>query len=190
MDKLKTNTTSALDAKKLKASLLRTRLKDMAIRDIMRNNESNPDFLDLFGANAEDLLLWLEVTECELKDLEIEYVNQITSIKSCTQLGFQKRKYPQFSGKILDYYEFKQCWFEEVAPERKPEIWELNALMDQIPSLCKNKLHKIKKLDVAWKILDKLYSQALEIIAQLKGQIQALKRKSTKSPEREIELFD
>ena len=59
LDKLKANTTSAPDAKKLKASLLRTRLKDMAIRDIICNNGTGPDFLDLFGANAEDLLLWM-----------------------------------------------------------------------------------------------------------------------------------
>ena len=109
LEKLKTNTTSAPDAKKLKASLLRTRLKDMAIRDIIHSNGTDPDFLDLFGANAEDLLLWLEVTECELKDLETEYVNQMARIKSCTQLGFQKHKYPQFTGKTPDYYSFKQC---------------------------------------------------------------------------------
>ena len=41
----------------------------MAVQDLICKNESNPDFLDLFGENAEDLLLWLEVTECELKDL-------------------------------------------------------------------------------------------------------------------------
>ena len=126
--------------------------------------------------------LVLRVTECELKDLEFKFVNQIASIKTCTQSGFQKRKYPLFSSKILDYYVFKQCWLKEVAPERKLEIWELNALKDQIPSIGKNKLHKIIKLDVAWKILDKLYGQASEIRAQLKGQIQALQLKSTKSP--------
>ena len=91
--------------------------------------------MDLFGFNAEDLLLWLEVTECKLEDLKIDYVDQIAMVKSCTQSGFQKRKYPLFSGKILDYYEFKQCWLEEVSPECKLEIWELNALKDQIPSL-------------------------------------------------------
>ena len=42
----------------------------MAITDICRIG-TDPDFLDLLGANAGDLLLWLEVTECELKDLEI-----------------------------------------------------------------------------------------------------------------------
>ena len=78
-------------------------------------------------------------------------------------MGFQKHKYPQFSGKILDYYDFEQCWFEEVTPEKKPEIWELNAIKDQVQSLGQNKLHKIKKLDVAWKVLDELYSQASEI---------------------------
>ena len=67
-----------------------------------------------------------------------------------------------------------------MAPERKQEIWELNALKDQIPSLSKNKLHEIKKLEVAWRVLDELYSQASEIRAQLKGQIQALQIKSTK----------
>ena len=51
-----------------------------------------------------------------------------------------------FSGKILDYYKFKQHWLEEVSPKRKLEIWELNTLKDQVPSLGKNKLHK---LDVA-----------------------------------------
>ena len=94
----------------------------MTIRDIIRKNESNLDFSDLFGENAEDLLLWLEVTKCKLKDLEIKYVNQIASIKSCTQTGFQKWKYPSFSGNILDYYNFKQCWLVEVFPKHKPEV--------------------------------------------------------------------
>ena len=82
-----------------------------------------------------------ENIESELEDLEIEYTDQIARVKNCTQSGIQKCKYPQFSGKILNYYEFKDQWFEEVAPERKPEVWELNALKDQIPSLGKNKLH-------------------------------------------------
>ena len=67
----------------------------------------------------EDLLLWLEETVFKFKDLEVDYVKQISVIKSCTQSGFQKRKYPLFSGKILDYYEFKQRWFEEVSLEKK-----------------------------------------------------------------------
>ena len=113
--RLKDNTTSAPDTKNLKASLVRSRLKDMTVWDLICRNESNPDFLDLFGENAEDILLLLEVTECKLEDLKIDYVDQIAMVKSCTQSGFQKRKYPLFSRKILDYYEFKQCWFEEVS---------------------------------------------------------------------------
>ena len=86
LGRLEANTTGALDANKLKASLLSSRLKDMAVQDLIWKNESNPDFLDLFGENGEDLLMWLEVTECRLKDLKIDYVNQIAMVKSCTQL--------------------------------------------------------------------------------------------------------
>ena len=53
----------------------------MAVQDLILNNESNPDFLDLFGDNAEDLFLWLEVTECKLEDLEIDYVDQIAMVE-------------------------------------------------------------------------------------------------------------
>ena len=84
------NTTSAPDAKKLKALLLRSRLKYMAVWDLIQKNKSNLDFLDLFGENTEDLLLWLEATKCGLDDLEIDYVNQNALVKSCTQSGFQK----------------------------------------------------------------------------------------------------
>ena len=42
----------------------------------------------------------------------------------------------------------------------------------------------------AWSILDELYGQAAEIRSKLKGQILALQLKATKSPEKEIELFD
>ena len=45
---------------------MRSRLKDMAVWDLISKNEFNPDFLYLFGENAEDLFLWLEVTECKL----------------------------------------------------------------------------------------------------------------------------
>ena len=71
----------------------------------------------------------------------------MAKMKSCTQSGFQKRKYPQFSGKILNYYEFKERWFEEVVLEMKPKVWDLNAHKDQIPRLGKNKLHEVKKLN-------------------------------------------
>ena len=88
----------------------------------------------------EDLLLWAEETERKIEELEFKFVDQISVRKSCSQSGFQKRKYPPFSGKILDYYEFKQRWIEEVAPEKKPEVHELNALKEQLPDLGKNKL--------------------------------------------------
>ena len=102
----------------------------MAVWDLIQKNKSNPDFLDLLGENTDNFLLLLEVTKCRLEDLDIDYVDQIAMVKSCTQSGFQKGKYRSFSGKILDYYKFKQCWLEEVSPERKPNIWELNALKD------------------------------------------------------------
>ena len=69
LDKLKDDTTSTQDAKKFKASILRVKLKDMVIRDILGNNGTYPDFLDIYRTNAEDLLIWLEVTKCELADL-------------------------------------------------------------------------------------------------------------------------
>ena len=91
--------------------------------------------MDHFGTNADDLMLWMEETECQLRDLKFKYMDQVTVRKSCTQLGFQKRKYPTFSGDVLNYYEFKQRWKEEVSPEQKLEIFEVNALKDQLPAL-------------------------------------------------------
>ena len=58
----------------------------MAIRDIIHNNGTDPDILDIYGTNAEDLLIWLEVTECELEDLEIEFTDQIARVKSYENL--------------------------------------------------------------------------------------------------------
>ena len=90
----------------------------------------------------------------------------------------------------MDYYEFKFCWIQEVALERKPEVLELNSLKDQIPNLTKNKLHKVNKLTEALSVLDELYGQPDEIQSEIKGQIIALHIKASKSPEKEIELFD
>ena len=65
LEKLEANTTSVLDTLKLKASKLGVRLKDLDVWKIILKNESNPDFMDSFGLKAEDLLLWLEETECK-----------------------------------------------------------------------------------------------------------------------------
>ena len=35
----------------------------------------------------------------------------------------------------MDYYKVKWCWPEEVFLKYKPEIWELNALKDEVPTL-------------------------------------------------------
>ena len=123
----------------------------------MEKYKSDPNFLDHFSANADDLILGMKETEDQLGKLELMYLNQILVRKSCTQSGFQKRKYPVFSGDVLNYYEFKQRWREEVSLEQKPEIFEVNALKDLLPDLAKNKLHKIKSLQEAWKILVLLY---------------------------------
>ena len=66
----------------------------------------------------------------------------------------------------------------------------MNSLKDQLPDLAKNKLHEVKKLDQAWSILDELYGQKAEIRSKLKGQINSLTLKATKSPEKEIKLFN
>ena len=79
---------------------------------------------------------------------------------------------------------------QEVSPEQKPEVFEVNALKDQVPLIAKNKLHEITSLTEAWKILDQLYGQSALIRSKLKGKIQSLQLKATKSPQREIELFD
>ena len=135
-------------------------------------------------------MLWMEETKEVIWELEYKYQDQIYLCKSCTQSGFQKRKYPSFDGNVLSYYEFKEHWKEEVSPEQKPEVFKVNALKDQVPLTAKNKLHKIKSLKEAWNILDKLYGQMPVIWSKLKGKILSLQIKATKSPEREIELFD
>ena len=102
------------------------------------------------GANADNLMLWMEETEQVIQDLEFKYMDQIAVRKSCTQSGFQKRKYPTFAGDVLSYYEFKQHWKAEVSPEQKLEIFEVYAFKDQLPALAKNKLHKIRSLKEVW----------------------------------------
>ena len=64
-----------------------------------------------------------------------------------------------------------KCWAQEVSPEQKPEVFEVNALRDQVPLLAKNKLHKITSLTEAWNILDQLYVQSAVIRSKLKGKI-------------------
>ena len=73
LNKLKTNTTSAPDAKKLKDSLLRGKLKDLVIRDTINCYGTDLDFLDNFGINAEDLQIWLEDHEEAVGNLEFAY---------------------------------------------------------------------------------------------------------------------
>ena len=78
----------------------------------------------------------------------------------------------------------------EVTLERQLEVHELINLMGQVPQLACNKLYKTLKLFEAWKILDDLYGQAMEICSKLKGQLLSIKMKLTKSLEKEIELFN
>ena len=90
----------------------------------MQKFESDPNFLDHFGDNPEDLMLWMEEMKEVIQELEYKYQDQIYLHKSCTQSGFQKRKYPTFSGKVLDFYELKERWKEEVSGNeaRSPRI--------------------------------------------------------------------
>ena len=128
---------------------------------------SDPNFLDHFGTNADDLILWMEETERQLRDLEFKYMDQVAVRKSCTQSGFQKRKYPTFTRDVLDYFEIKNRWAQEVSLEQKPEVLEVNALRDQVPLIAKNKLHEITLLTEAWDILDQLYGQYS--VSQIEG---------------------
>ena len=161
-------------------------MQKLGVEQIIQKYDSGPDFLDYFGANLDNLLLWFKDTESIIQDIEDKYLDQIAVKKSCTQSGFQKRKYPSFDGNVLSYYEFKEHWKEEVSPEQKPEVFKVNALKDQVPLTAKNKLHKIKSLKEAWNILDKLYGQMPIIRSKLKGKILSLQIKATKSPKREI----
>ena len=77
-EKLEADSISLPDALELKASKLGVRLKEMDVQNLIQKNESNPDFLDSFRANTEDLLLWLEDTKCKLEDLEFDYAKEIT----------------------------------------------------------------------------------------------------------------
>ena len=70
---------------------------------------------------------------------------------------FKKCSYPLFAGNIVDYYQFKSRWNEEVVSKRLMEISELNNHKDQILQSSKNKLYEVCKLSDAWKILDELY---------------------------------
>ena len=90
----------------------------------------------------------------------------------------------------MDHFELKKWWTQKVSLEQKPEVFEVNALRDQVPLLAKNKLHEITSLIEAWNILDQLYRQSAVIRSKLKGKIQSLQLKANKSPECEMELFD
>ena len=45
----------------------------------MEKYESDPIFLDHFGTNADDLRLWMEETERQLRDLKFKYMHQVLS---------------------------------------------------------------------------------------------------------------
>ena len=72
------------DTLKSKASILQEDLKDLGVLKIVEKYESDPNFLDQFGADADNLMLWMEETECQLRELEFMYLDQIAVRKSCT----------------------------------------------------------------------------------------------------------
>ena len=73
------------DTLKLKVSMLKQDLKDLEVNKIMEKYKSDPNFLDHFGANTDDLMLWMEETELQLRELELIYLDQIAVRKSFTQ---------------------------------------------------------------------------------------------------------
>ena len=65
---------------------------------------SDPDFLDIFGEDIDDLQRWGEEVTQLVDDLGFQAEQKIFTRKNFSQSGHQKRKHPQFDGKILNYY--------------------------------------------------------------------------------------
>merc|ERR1712105_84951 len=130
---LRINPVGQPDTLKARASQLSDDLAKLEVQQIILKYGSDPNFLDSFGDNPDDLLLWMEEAERIISELEFKYLEQVNVRNSCTKTGFQKMKYPSFFGDFLDYYEFKKRWAQEVSPEQKPDHYEGNALRDQVP---------------------------------------------------------
>ena len=140
--------------------------------------------------DINNLQRWGEEISQHVDDLGFQTEQKISIRKSFSQSGFQKRKHPQFDGKVLNYYQWKLQWAEEVGPSNQPEVMELYSLKDAIPAAAKQKLQEVKSRKEAWSILDLHYGQKMEIRAKLKEEMKEICLKAQTSPDREIELRD
>ena len=60
---LQTNPVGQLETLKTKAARYLVDLQKLGVQQIVQKYESDPNFLDYFGANPDDLLLWFEDTQ-------------------------------------------------------------------------------------------------------------------------------
>ena len=90
---------------------------------------------------------------------------------------------------MLEYYIFKQKWKVEVQPSLLPEQAELNYLKESIPNDAKDRLYEVSSLNEAWKKLDLLYGQSMEICSKLKKEMDDIRIAAKHSPYTEIEVY-
>ena len=100
------------DTLQRKALDLKQYLKDLDIKRIIEQNKQDPDreFLEWYGEDPDDLLIWDKATEAKIKNLGYKLSDLISLAKNRKNSCFKERSYPTFSGKILDYYNFRTQW--------------------------------------------------------------------------------
>ena len=103
---------------------------------------------------------------------------------------FEKLKLPTFSGKNLDYVDFKVKWMDQVHTAGYHELQKLTNLKDKVPKNAQDKLFDVKTLDVAWKILDDNYGNKELTVSLLKNKMKGIKPSSKEDHNRVLELKD
>ena len=187
---LESNEGCHTDVLKSAAADLKEDLKDLKVDQHIDEFDNEPDFLEFFGTDQDGLYDWKMGIEERIRNVRLKAEEQISLRKASTQSGFEKRKKPSFHGDVLNYYEFKNKWLQEVGPERKPEHIEISELKESLPQLAKNKLSEVDQLSEAWSLLDREYGDRKVIRAKLKAKIVNIKIKALSSPEKEIEIFN
>ena len=136
------------------ASLLSAMLKDLDLPGIISLANTEPDFIEIFGENEDQVNDWVEETKNRIQDLMIKAEKEVSERKAATQTRFKKLSLPSFNGNVLNYQDFKRRWKLEVVPEKRPPALELAALRESIPALAKAKMIAVTTMAEAWKLLD------------------------------------
>ena len=110
--------------------------------------------------------------------------------RGATPMMFEKMKLPIFTGKSLDYVDFKIKWMDQVHTAGFNELQELANLKDKIPKNATDKMFGITTLEDAWKILDNNYGNRELTVSLLKNKLKNIKPSAKEDHNRVIELKD